>query len=84
MGIKEKKAANILIGENTIVADSLYTIANSDYVANGGDNTTMLKPFPQINKGALIRDVLIDYVKLLTENGTSIDAKPEKRVIYVN
>jgi len=84
MGIKEKKAVNAFIGEKAIVADSLYTIANSDYIANGGDNTSMLKPFPQLNKGILIRDVLIDYIKLLTDNGTSIDTKPEKRVIYVN
>jgi len=84
IGIKEKKAVNIMVGNNSINADSMYTIANSDYVANGGDNTTMLKVFPKINKGVLIRNVLIDYVKLLTEKGNSIDVKTEKRIEYVN
>jgi len=84
MGIKEKKAVNIMVGDRSIVADSIYTIANSDYIANGGDNTNMLKVFPKINKGILIRDVLIDYVKMLTEKGNSIDVKTEKRIEYVN
>jgi len=84
MGIKEKKAVNVLIGEKPLIADSIYTIANSDYVANGGDNINTLKVFPQINKGVLIRDVLIDYVKMLTDKGSSIDVKTEKRVEYAN
>ena len=84
LGIKDKKAVNVLVGDKQIVADSIYTIANSDYIANGGDNTTMFKSFPKISKGILIRDVLIDYVKMLTDKGTSIDAKPEKRIIYAN
>ncbi len=84
MGIKEKKAVNVMLGDKPISVDSIYTIANSDYIANGGDNTNMLKVFPKINKGILIRDVLIEYVKMLTEKGNSIDVKTEKRIEYVN
>lgn len=84
MGINNKKAENVLIGGKQIVADSSYTVANSDYVINGGDNTDMLKVFPKISKGYLIRDALLDYVKQLTDQGKSIDAKIEKRVVYAN
>ncbi len=84
MGISNKKAANVLINGNPISADSTYTIANSDYVANGGDNTNMLKVFPKISRGYLVRDALLTYIKLLTDNGKSIDAKIEKRIVYAN
>jgi 2',3'-cyclic-nucleotide 2'-phosphodiesterase (5'-nucleotidase family) len=84
MGIKDKMAVNILVNGNPLSNDSTYTIANSDYIANGGDNTNMLKVFPQITKGYLIRDALIAYVKQLTEQGKPIDAKTEKRIVYAN
>ena len=84
MGISNKKAVNVLIDGRSLYADSIYTIANSDYVANGGDNTTMLKIFPQLSKGYLVRDALVAYVRLLTEQGKPIDAKPEKRIVYAN
>ena len=84
MGIKDKKAVDIFMNGKPLSKDSTYTIANSDYIANGGDNTTMLKVFPQKTKGYLIRDALITYVKLLTEQGKSIDAKNENRIVYAN
>ncbi len=84
MGISNKKAVNILINGNPLSADSTYTIANSDYVANGGDNTNMLKVFPKISKGYLVRDALLAYVRLFTDQGKSIDAKNEKRIVYAN
>ena len=84
MGIKDKMAVNVLVNGKPLSSDSTYTIANSDYIANGGDNTTMLKIFPQITRGYLIRDALIAYVKQLTEQGKPIDAKTEKRIVYAN
>ena len=84
MAIKEKRAVNILLEGKPLSIDSNYTIANSDYIANGGDDTNMLKVFPQQKKGYLIRDALIAYVKLLTDQGNPIDAKIEKRIVYVD
>ena len=82
MAIKEKKAVNIIVDGRPLSTDSIYTIANSDYIANGGDDTNMLKVFPQQKKGYLIRDALIAYVKKQTEQGKPIDAKIEKRITY--
>ena len=84
MAIKNKMAVDILVNGKPLSTDSTYTIANSDYIANGGDNTTMLKIFPQIKKGYLIRDALVDYVKLLTQEGKPVDTKIEKRIVYAN
>ena len=80
--IKDKKATSILVDGKPLDTNATYTIANSDYIANGGDNTTMLKIFSQKNIGYLLRDALIAYTQLLTDKGQSIDVKTEKRIVY--
>ena len=35
---------------------------HNDYVANGGDDCTMLKPIPQLNNGYIFRDAVFDYL----------------------
>lgn len=77
--IKDKKATNILVGGKPLEANKEYTLANSDYVANGGDNADFLKPIPQINSGYLIRDALIAYVRSLK---TPIEANGENRITH--
>jgi hypothetical protein len=49
-------------------------------VANGGDNSDMLKTIPQINNGFLLRDALIEYVQSLTQKGQPITATIQNRV----
>jgi 2',3'-cyclic-nucleotide 2'-phosphodiesterase (5'-nucleotidase family) len=82
--IKDKKAVNVLIAGNPINESSTYTIALVDYVANGGDDCEMLKPLPQINKGNLFRDAVLDYFGELTKAGKKISSPIEKRVSYAN
>lgn len=84
MGIKGKKAINILIGGKPLDENATYVIANSDYVANGGDNCDMLKKIPFVNKGYLFRDALIEFVTDLTLHGKPLDYSIENRVINVN
>lgn len=81
-GIKDRKAVNILVEGKPLDIKAIYTIANSDYIANGGDDIKMLKVFPQKNIGYLFRDALIAYTQRLTEEGQSIDIKTEKRIVY--
>jgi len=81
MQIKDKKAINVMIGGVPINETTIYTVANNDYVANGGDDCIMLKPIPQINNGYLFRDAVIDYFTQYTKEGRKITAKIENRVI---
>jgi 2',3'-cyclic-nucleotide 2'-phosphodiesterase (5'-nucleotidase family) len=74
--IQNKKAINVLIDGQPINASATYYVANSDYIANGGDNANMLKSIPQQNKGYLIRDAIIDYVKAVK----TILVNDEKRI----
>ena len=80
MQMKNKKAVNVKIGGVAINESVMYTIANNDYVANGGDDCIMLKSIPQINNGYLFRDAVIDYFMQFTKEGKKISAKIENRV----
>lgn len=80
MQIKDKKAVNVMINNQPIDINKLYTVANSDYIANGGDNCVMLTAVPQINKGYLLRDALIDYFSMFTKEGKVISVQLQNRV----
>jgi 2',3'-cyclic-nucleotide 2'-phosphodiesterase (5'-nucleotidase family) len=80
MQIKDKKAVNVMIGGKPIDPDKIYTTANSDFVANGGDDAEMLRTIPQENIGYLMRDALIDYIRRLQRQGKNISANEENRV----
>ena len=84
MGIKEKKAVQVLINGKPLDENGTYTIANSDYVANGGSDCEMLRKIPKMDKGYLFRDALIEYVTDLTKQGQPVDSKIENRVTNVN
>lgn len=80
MQIKDKKAINIKIGGAPLNESATYTIANNDYVANGGDDCAMLKPIPQVSNGYIFRDAVFDYLAELKKQGKKISAKTENRV----
>ncbi len=84
MGIKDKKAVNVTLNGKPIDANATYVIANSDYVANGGSDCDMLRKIPQVNKGYLLRDALIEFVTNLTQQGKPVDFTIENRVVNVN
>jgi len=84
MGIKDKKAINVMINGKPLDENVTYLVANSDYVANGGDNCEMLRRLPQQSRGYLYRDALIEYVTNFTQQGKPVDYTIENRVVNVN
>jgi 2',3'-cyclic-nucleotide 2'-phosphodiesterase (5'-nucleotidase family) len=80
MVIKNGKAEDVLIGGKPLDLSATYTIANSDYVANGGDNSEMLKTIPQMNRGVLLRDALIGYVQEFSKQGKPVTVTVQNRV----
>ena len=80
MQIKNKKAENIMIGGKALDLNAVYTIANSDYVANGGDNCEMLRTIPQLNNGFLFRDAIIEYFTSFGKAGNPISMTIQNRV----
>lgn len=82
MQIKDKKAVNVMINGKPLDLSAIYTLANSDFVANGGDNADMLRPVPQITNGYLMRDAFFDYIAKLKAEGKNITAQIENRVTH--
>ena len=84
MAIKDKQAANILINNQPLDEAKIYTIAVADYIAKGGNQCTMLKGLPQLNKNYLFRTALIDYIVAFTKAGKPVTAAIENRIVYIN
>ena len=80
MQIKDKKAVNVTIGGQPLDPSKIYVVANSDFLANGGDELDVLRTIPQENKGYLMRDALFDYIEKLKSAGKNIGAAIENRV----
>ena len=82
MQIKDKKAVNVMVGGKPLDPAAIYTIANSDFLANGGDNADILRNIPQISNGYLMRDAFFDYIARLKTEGKNVSAKLENRVTH--
>lgn len=80
MAIKDGKAENIKIKNEAIDKDKEYSVAISDYLANGGDNLSMLVNIKQQNTNILLRDAWIEYFKLLNSEGKFLNANLENRI----
>ncbi|KYP15849.1 MAG: hypothetical protein A1D16_10535 [Flavihumibacter sp. CACIAM 22H1] len=80
--IKDKKAVEVLVGGKPLDPSASYRVANSDYIANGGDDCNMLVNIPQTNKGVLVRDAFLHYFQSITAAGKKINAQLENRVRY--
>lgn len=78
--IKNKKAAGVLVGGKPLNPGDTYTLTVVDYVANGGDDCSMLRGIPQINNGYLFRDAIMAYFAALHQQGKKIAPKTENRV----
>lgn len=84
MAIKNKKAVNVFIDDKPLDENATYIVANTDYIANGGDDCNMLRGINQINKGYLFRDAFMEYIMLLSKEGKTIDSKIDNRIVYAN
>lgn len=65
----------------TLQPDETYTVAMSDYIADGGDNADFLKnAVRRDNINYLIRDALIDYFRQQGKSGKPINPVSDGRV----
>ena len=81
MQIINKAAQQVLVGGKPLDLDADYIIAHSDYVVI---NTSMLKNIDRSTNGYLLRDAIVDYIKLNNSNGKKITVNNTDRIDYVN
>jgi len=79
------KPEKILVGGQPIMPDSSYNIVTIDYIRNGGDNilpdVKQIKESQVIYTGIVMRDIIVNKIKLLKEQGRDVDAVLDNRVI---
>lgn len=78
--IKDGNAHFVKVNNERIIETKIYRVAISDYLANGGDNLSLLKGIPQENTNVLLRDAFIAYFTLLNDQGKNLDAQIENRI----
>lgn len=82
--IKNYKAVNVKIGGISMDDTITYSMATLDYVANGGDDASMLRKIAQINRGYIFRDAILEYISGITKSGKKISGYLENRVSYAD
>ncbi|QHL87252.1 hypothetical protein GU926_07325 [Nibribacter ruber] len=83
--VQNGKPLNIMIGGKPFDPDKTYTLAISDYLANGGDNMGFLKDALQSEKASLLaRDAIMQEVKQLTAQGKPVTGAKDGRVKVIN
>lgn len=78
--IANSLATNIKVGGSPLIDTNIYNVAISDYLANGGDQLSMLIDAEQNNTNVLIRDAFIAYFKMLNTQGEELNAQLENRI----
>ncbi|WP_205502821.1 5'-nucleotidase C-terminal domain-containing protein [Rufibacter psychrotolerans] len=83
--IRDNKAEAITIGGQPLDPTKTYTLAISDYLANGGDNMGFLKKALKVEQtGLLARDAILNEIKQLTAQGKPVTAQKDGRVKVIN
>jgi 2',3'-cyclic-nucleotide 2'-phosphodiesterase (5'-nucleotidase family) len=85
MKVKNGKAVQILVGTIPIDPAKIYTVATSDYLAEGNDQMTALSEYEKISgTGLKLRNVLIDFIRNETLKGNIIQSKIDGRISLEN
>lgn len=79
--IANHKAEEVFIHQTALDTNVVYTIATSDYLANGGDKFfSVSAPATYTKTNLLLRDILIDYCKNLYNQKKPVTGKLDGRI----
>ncbi|WP_210487379.1 5'-nucleotidase C-terminal domain-containing protein [Rufibacter aurantiacus] len=83
--LRNARAEEITIGGKPFDINKTYTLAISDYLANGGDNMGFLKNALKVEKtGLLARDAIMKEIKQRTAQNKPVTGGKDGRVKVVN
>ena len=79
--IKKREVESLEINGNALDEHKIYRIVTIDYLAEGNDGMTALKQaVRQIDANETLRNVMIEYVKMLTANKVEANATIDHRI----
>ncbi|NOU59760.1 5'-nucleotidase C-terminal domain-containing protein [Marinifilum caeruleilacunae] len=84
MGIKDRKAVNVVVAGQAIENDKIYHVMSVDYLVNGGGGFTAFEQretFRHMHK--LLRSEIISYMSEMHKRGEKISAKKDGRIYNV-
>lgn len=80
-GIRNNKGLDPQIQGKPLDDSKNYWLVTSDYIANGGDGSEILKEVQQrISTGVKFRDMFIDHLRKMGRKGLAIEAKIDGRI----
>lgn len=83
MILRADEYTSVSFGGNPFDEKEIYFIITSDYIANGGDKIPGLDQNTMyLHTGILVRDAIIDYFRLLSENAQTANPKKDGRIRY--
>jgi 2',3'-cyclic-nucleotide 2'-phosphodiesterase (5'-nucleotidase family) len=78
--IKNKKAIDITINGEAINNNTSYCVVINDYMANGGDKFDIFKSKPIQTTTILVRDAIIEHIKLCNKNNSNLLLQASTRI----
>ena len=79
--MQDNKATEVLVNGVALHKDQIYTICLPDYIANGGDDCDFLKAAERTDLHVLVRDAILEYVKLLEGRGEHVNVLLDGRLV---
>lgn len=79
-GVTDSGAVDVRIGGLPVEPGAIYTVALSDYLAEGGDHLAVLKEYTYYNTGILLRDAILEAWRAAAASGAEIKAFTDGRV----
>lgn len=77
-------ATHIYIGGEKFEPTQSYKVVTSDYLAGGGDNMQFFAAGTMRTTGKKIRDAIIDFIRLQTDNHKKLTPVLDNRITLVN
>ena len=81
MQIINKASQQVMVGDKPLDLNADYLIVHSDYVVI---NSNLLKNINRSVNGYLLRDAILDYIKLNSGKGKKMTVTNTDRISYVN
>ncbi|MFP5470391.1 MAG: 5'-nucleotidase C-terminal domain-containing protein [Bacteroidia bacterium] len=82
--IRNQQADSIRIDSLPIIADKIYNVAISDYLANGGGGFDFLMDNKRYDLNIMLRDMILMHIEELSEEKKRVYAKRDGRIKLKN
>ena len=81
--IKERKVSSVTVDGLPVDENRVYKISTLDYLADGNNDMDALRNAIKATHTGMLRDVMIDYVKEQTRQGSEITSRLDGRITVI-